>query len=334
MPKSSSAIRSYWETQGAEIPFQRTTPLTMVGARKTEFLGSALQLARQDHEWSFSLLGRVFWDLATNFARQAQIFRILMQPAFAGIVRKEPRLPFKYLSKDYLARGLTVAERAACFVHHYEHLVANLPYNILRRTLHRDLSVLELRKGETLYRVNMGLSRSSDIDQDKEGELALKLMVDETPVFVLAFTVVPGRIVGSSAKDVLLISRLQGVRGTYHAISLATKALHEVAPAALLVAAMRGVAEACGIGEMAGVCAIRQVNYSEDLSSSFKQAYDDFFSELGATRNAANFYSSPLPFEEKPLGFVKKGHKTRTKEKRAFKLQVAQEVYRRIREVT
>jgi uncharacterized protein VirK/YbjX len=306
----------------------------MVGARKTEFLGSALQLARQDHEWSFSLLGRVFWDLATNFARQAQIFRILMQPAFAGIVRKEPRLPFKYLSKDYLARGLTVAERAACFVHHYEHLVANLPYNILRRTLHRDLSVLELRKGETLYRVNMGLSRSSDIDQDKEGELALKLMVDETPVFVLAFTVVPGRIVGSSAKDVLLISRLQGVRGTYHAISLATKALHEVAPAALLVAAMRGVAEACGIGEMAGVCAIRQVNYSEDLSSSFKQAYDDFFSELGATRNAANFYSSPLPFEEKPLGFVKKGHKTRTKEKRAFKLQVAQEVYRRIREVT
>jgi uncharacterized protein VirK/YbjX len=332
LSKSSSAIRGYWDAEGAETPFQRTTPLTLAGARKAEFLGSALQLARQDHEWSFSLLGRVFWDVTTNFARQAQIFRLLMQPAFAGLVPKEPRLPFKYLSKDYLARGLTVAERAACFVHHYEHLVANLPYNILRRTLHRDLSVLELREGEALYRVTMGLSRCSDIGQDKEGELALKLLVDETQVFVLAFTVVPGSVVGSPSRDVLLISRLQGVRGCYREISSATKAMHEVAPAALLVAALRGVAEACGIREMAGVCAIRQVNYSEDLSSSFKKTYDDFFSELGATRTAANFYSSPLPFEEKPLSFVKKGHKTRTKDKRAFKLQVAQEVCGRIRE--
>jgi uncharacterized protein VirK/YbjX len=176
----------------------------------------------------------------------------------------------------------------------------------------------------------MGLSRRDDIGQDKEGELALKLLVDRNVVFVLACTIVPGQVVGSTATHAVLISRLQGVKGCYDEITLATRAFREVAPAALLVAALRGVAEACEVTALAGVCAERQVNYSDELSAAFARTYDDFFSELGAARNPAGFYLSPLPLEEKPLALIKKGHKKRTKEKRAFKQQVATGICARI----
>jgi hypothetical protein len=65
---------------------------------------------------------------------------------------------------------------------------------------------------------------------------------------------------------------------------------------------------------------------SEEFSSHYRSAYDDFFAELGATRNSAGFFVSPIPMPEKPVASIKQGHKLRTREKRAFKLQVAADV--------
>jgi hypothetical protein len=205
-------------------------------------------------------------------------------------------------------------------------LNSRLNRSFLRRAFERDVPTVEMERDSNKYSITFGQSRREDIVQDREGELSLKLQVDGTVVFVLAFTIVPGWVVASETKDILLITRLQGVKGCYHQINLATKALHEVAPAALLVAALQGVAEACGIQEMAGVCATSQVNYKEELSASFKNSYDDFFAELGATRTPANFFRSPIPLQEKSLALITNGHKARTRKKRAFKLQIACDV--------
>ena len=289
-----------------------------------------LRLVSQKHDWSLPHLGRILLDVSTSLPRQFKIFRILTLPAFAGIALREPKFPFKYLNKDYLAQGLTVDERASCFIHHYRRLHTALPYKFVHQALHRDLNIITTRRGDSTYCVTLSLSRSDEIGQDREGELALKLHVDGMRVFVLAFTIVPGWVVASDADDVVLISRLQGVKGSYHEIQQATKAFHDIAPPALLVAVLQGIAKAGGISEMAGVCAMSQPNYTPELSGSFRNAYDDFFLDLGASRVSAKFFASSFPLEEKPLAAVKRGHKTRTKDKRTLKQQIADDVCRLI----
>jgi transposase len=49
------------------------------------------------------------------------------------------------------------------------------------------------------------------------------------------------------------------------------------APPALLLFALHGFARSFGIGRMAGVSAVRQSSYTEELSFFYKNAYDDFF---------------------------------------------------------
>lgn len=77
---------------------------------------------------------------------------------------------------------------------------------------------------------------------------------------------------------------------------------------------------------MAGIWGRSQFCYDEKSAALFQESYDDFFVELGATRDAADFYSSPLPVIEKSVDQIRNGHKSRTRKKRAFKLEIARQV--------
>jgi len=240
----------------------------------------------------------------------------------------EPKFPFRYLHRDYLAHGLAAAKRASSFLHHYQRLSASLSAGLLNQILRRGFTLHEAQQGGSHYRIELGMSR----DIYWEGEMSLNLEVNGVVVFILSFSIVPGSVVGLEAPDALLITRLQGVKGRHPEIHEATKNMHEVAPPALLVAALQGVAGALEIRNLAGIQSTRQSAHCEGLSTSFKEAYDDFFSELGATLNSANFFLSAIPVQEKPLAFVTNGHKSRTRRKRAFKQQVANAVCRLLRE--
>ena len=239
-------------------------------------------------------------------------------PALAEVSRSNPRFAFKYLTHDYLARGLTTAQRAACFLHHYRRLHAALPDPLLRQALGGDIALHEIHVDGHRFNVSMGLCKT----WDKEGEMSLNLHVNGEIVFLMSFTIVPGTVVNSEASEVLLISRLQGMKGSYREIHLATRALHNVAPDAVLLAALQGIADAFGIREIAAVTAARQGSGTKDSLAAFKQAYDDFFTGLGIPQTSAGFFLTPVPVERKPLASIKKGHRIRTKEKRAFKQRI------------
>lgn len=127
-----------------------------------------------------------------------------------GTGSNRPHICVQYLTRDYLSRGLTVAERASCFVHHYSRLQAKLPESFLRQMLHRDITFVEIREGDRSFGITMGLSRP----HDKEGEFSLNLLVGGEMVFVLSFTIVPGRVVRSKTADVLLINDYRASRDT------------------------------------------------------------------------------------------------------------------------
>jgi len=266
-----------------------------------------------------ALLVGVLWRGLTHIGTHRRLLRFLLGiPAYAEFVFSSPSFAFKYLTKNYLVRDFTLADRVSCFLHHYKRLKMALPDSLLRLILQQDVVLLEICEGAHRFSITLGLSRP----YDEEGELSLNLCVDDKIVSILAFTVVPGSVVHSPAAEILLISRLQGIKGAYSSISLATRTLHDVAPNALLLAALQGVADAFGITGMVAVSAARQSCFSEKFAAFFIEAYDDFFTELGIPKNADGFYSTPVSIQGKPLASIKHGHKLRTKEKRAFKQQI------------
>jgi len=326
----TNQILSRWGVHEPDSRLMYCRRLLLEGIRSNRLLSPLLKPARKVRDWFTPHSVRKLLRWSISMPRQLEISQLLKEPAFQDLTATYKELRYKYLSDDYLVRDFTVAERASCFVHHYSYLNATFPPSLLRQALHGDISILRINESGNLYEITMGLSKPSDCD--KEGELSLFLRVNGSPVFNLSFTVVPGGIVGSQAPDVLLITRIQGMPGCFHPISLATRTLHEVAPPALLIAALEGIASAFGIRAMAGVSATRQASYCEEWADSLKAAYDDFFASIGAIRCPDNFFLSPLPTQQKPLVFIKKGHKTRTRKKRAFRQQVAGDVCRLLRE--
>jgi uncharacterized protein VirK/YbjX len=269
--------------------------------------------------WSPFRLARVLWGAFSHIGTQRKIFQILKRPPYAEAVRRNPRLPFKYLAINYLVRGFTLVERGACLLHHYRRFHALLPSNLLSRILQGNVTLHDIHEDGQHFAISMGLS----MPWDKEGEISLNLEVNGEIVFLLSFTIVPGWVVQSEAGEVLLISRIQGTKGCYREIQLATKAMYDVAPSPLLLAALQGVANAFGIREFAGVSAARQSGPDyEEHTASLEQAYDSFFSQLGIAPNAAGFYLSSISVEDKPLASIKQGHKLRTRQRRAFKRDI------------
>jgi uncharacterized protein VirK/YbjX len=276
-------------------------------------------VAKSGEPFSLLRFGVVLWRGLTHLRTHRDVLHLLLSvPPFDEIVQKNPRFAYKYLTDDYLARGFSVSDSAACFLHHYRRLQELLPDSLLRQILQEEVTVHAIPEGGERFALTMGLSRPFD----NEGELTLRLRVDGDIVFVVSFTIVPGWVVESQAAEVFLITRLQGIKGCYRQIGDATKAMHDVAPARLLLAALQGVADAFGIGTVAAIPADRQTSYSMDCALAFKEAYDDLFTELGLSMNTSGFFSSALPIEQKPLTSIKRGHKLRAKKKRAFKQQI------------
>lgn len=276
---------------------------------------------REIYLWPYRS-ARFLRGCASKICNQFEIIRIVSSPMLFGLARLAPILPFKYLANGYLARGLTVKERASCLAHHYRRLNAKVPASIVSQVLYRDMILLERQTPNCLCKVILGFERHAV----REGELFLHLRVDGSTIFVLQFTVIPGWVVKSKVSDVLLISRLQGAKGCFPQIHQATKAFNDVAPPALLLSTLQGIAAAYGVREMAGVCATRQFSHCDEFADSFKRQYDDFWLDIGADRATEIFFSSPLPPPEKPLILVHNGHQARARKKRAFKLKIATEV--------
>jgi uncharacterized protein VirK/YbjX len=263
--------------------------------------------------------------MATNLPRQREIFRLLALPLFSARVQTDPGFPFKFLSTRYLCRGLPTRARAASLVHHFQFLEAHLPGSLLHQRQPLAMTVFKKREGDSLYTVQLDFPAEDSI---YEGESRLGMLVDGVLVYCLQFSIVPGWVVQSTERDVVFVLRLQGVKGLYEQIRTATRALEDVAPPALLMAALQGIASAWGVREMAGICARSQYCYRESAASLYTQTYDDFFAAIGATRVTSDFFRGPLPLPVKALDRIKNGHKSRTQKKRAFKLQIAEEVSR------
>ena len=283
------------------------------------FIRPLMILSRQRINWSpFMILGES-WRLLTHIGVEREIRELLKLSPFDEIIQDNPGLALKFVIPNYLARCLTIDERASCFLHHYRRIHAGLSDCVLRQILQGNVIFHEIAKDGNCFALTIGLPRPPF---DKEGEVSLRLRVDGNEVLDLSFIIAPGWVVKSKATDILLITRLQGTSGCHRQAKLVRKRLHEYSPRKLLLAALEGTANAFGIGEMEAVCAAYQRSYGRTSTAILESGYDDFFAKAGMIKTSAGFYSRPIPFEAKPLALFKGRNRSRARKSRAVRQQI------------
>ena len=160
--------------------------------------GNKEGLPRQQKRGLPVLAAGLFWRAILNARTHRELTRLLRFPPFADAVQNNPKFGLKYLTEHYLVKGFTVAERAACFRHHYSRLHSALPDRLLRQILQWSFALHEFTEGAHRFTVAMGTSRPCD----KEGEMSLVLLVNGEIIYTLSFTLVPGWVVKSTRTEV------------------------------------------------------------------------------------------------------------------------------------
>lgn len=281
-----------------------------------------LGAARQTDRWDPVRLIVRCWHLirlAFNPTRHLKVHQAL---ALNDLLETYPRTTFKYLG-TYLARSLSVADRAMILTNHYSYLKRQIAEPSLSSILFGRLRLWEESQQPSLFGIYLAFSHPID----REGELSLIFRTDSSDVFTLSFTISPGGVLGVTADHVFLVSRLQGQQGCFEQIRNATKSFGELSPAAMLIAALEGIAQALDIQDVVGVCAQEHVALEETSPThDFISAYDHFWLSLGARKMNDSFFHIQIPLPEKPIHLIKQHHRSRTLEKRKFKKQIADQV--------
>lgn len=258
-----------------------------------------------------------------------KIARVLTSYETQPLVRAEPRMMFKHLS-GYLGAGLSQRERAAILIEHYTFMKARVDQDFFRKIVDCRLELWRQTLNEHAYRIHLTFPRTSH----DEGDLSLIFKADNVDIYTVSFTIGPGSIAGLTVRRAVYIGRVQGKGRGLPLIRTATKDCLDISPAALLLAAIEGIATALELRHMVGIGADRQISASADSRpDGLVHAYDEFWMAAGGSRLDRNMYHLAVPLPEKPIQAIKRNHRARVMRKRTFKKLLKDEVRRAFSDV-
>jgi uncharacterized protein VirK/YbjX len=231
---------------------------------------------------------------------------------------------FHHLShRHYLARGLPLRQRVRCVLAHYgfEETMFDAGY---KRAIYCDggLALWRHEDRDRGWRFEIRLEMAPRLCA--EGDLTIALRATgggggaEACLHRLSFSWVDGAFAGVGAPIVPFIARNQGHRADVRdAFAAFEQAFPNNSPGFFCFAALQGIAEALGIGQVAAVKAAWQSAWTPADARHFANAYDGFWETLGGVPAAHKAYRIALPFHLKPLSEMPSRHRKRAALRRA-----------------
>ena len=290
---------------------------------------TALRAAAAEHgRGALTRLSKTAWLLA-NPRTSLALLVLFASEKMRPLLRIEPRLMFKFLP-DYLAAGLSRRERAGLLIHHYTFLNTRVDGSFFAQISDRRMELWQLAADDHVHRIWLLFPGTPY----SEGDLTLIFEADGVDIYTLSFTIGPGSIAGLDARDVMYIPRVQGKGHGMDQIRAATRSCGDVSPAALLLAAADGIAQALELDHMVGIGASIQVTTSLGKKpDELMKAYDEFWTAMGGSRLDRNMYELPVSSTGKSILLIKRDHRSRTLRKRRFKKMVSEQVCQTFRDV-
>ena len=260
--------------------------------------------------------GRTFWELLWHFI-EGKEFR-------EANWSHRPFLPHGFLKAPYLARTFSQAQKYQGFCTNYMYLNHFISPQALDGLFGKYVVLLTTKSDDAEYRIELTFNEGAR----NEGEICVRFKSDDQTLFATEFSIVPGALVGVAERHVILIAHMQGWGGTLGQHQAATKAMRDIAPQAVLFAAVQGIARALKISVIAGVSARNQVCFDDAKAALFEGAYDGFYRSIGASGPTDGFYHYRMlaPDEVKPMATA--GHRRRTRLRRKVKEEISEAVRR------
>jgi len=292
--------------------------------------GMWMREAARHHDWTlrraFQLLVLPPLLLVTHIPLHRRVLTVGKLPDFHGMTKYQPRFLYKYLNNLYLVRGLGVKARGEAFIRHYHTFAAAFDRAFLSGLQEGQVPLMAAERGGVSYEITMCQS----LQYMNEGEVSLHFCADGEVIYIAAFTIVPGWTLEIDTDSALLVTRLQGSRGKFGAISKATKDLMDLTPQFILFSALQGIAMVLGISYIGSVSGARHISNEDPQSPLFHKAYDDFMVSQGAVGSADDLFRLQVPVREKPLNYIKRDHRARTLRKRRFRTRIVRDVSARL----
>ena len=237
-------------------------------------------------------------------------------PDLAKLIHNHPRLIYRYLG-DYLISTLSTADKLIVLASHYKFLLTITQKDFFKRIQAKAYLWQEIHNNN-----HYSIALEFPFGRDSEGDLSLVVEFNSRPVYLASFTFIRVKVMPFQVEKAIFVGRMQGLTDI-DLIRNTTKSLHDIAPPALLIAALQGIASACKITTLIGV------SNDQQLSTTKKYVYfnyDSFWDSLGAAKTKYDLFSLTIPFTEKPIEQIKHNHRRRTLYKRQFKNRIRQVV--------
>jgi uncharacterized protein VirK/YbjX len=232
----------------------------------------------------------------------------------------QPWDPFHFISHPgYLAQGLTLAQRFKAALVHYRQEGALFDEALVQQIYSRD--------GFTLWRAEVdGHAFSMHMalagEESLEGDLCVRLLADGQCVGSQNFVWSDAALFGGSGGPTLFITRNQ--THTWPELQIFRACFKQNSPPYFCLAALAGVAQACGMSELYAVHYQSQMSYLPKYDSSFRNSYDEFWEKFSARRVAPEAYRLALPLELRDLSELKSKHRSRAEARRRAWSEVGQ----------
>lgn len=256
-----------------------------------------------------------------NNADFQHLKQLVAQLPLAPLLRRQPRFVFKYLS-PYIATNFDRTSRLTLLLHHYRFLQQHCGPAFFAAVAGHAILWRDER-GPEVFTISISYPQQIGF----EAELSLNFVLNDTVLQVVGFVIAPGHLLGTAEEPILLLSQVQGTRQAA-LLKHATRALHDIPPAILLVNAAYGLVAAWGIRRAAGVSSESQVSAGQ--GNYFN--YTAFWQRLmGSSSGAGGTLLLPMPTPEKPITQIASHHRGRNLRKRRYKQGIRETVEQQAR---
>lgn len=222
---------------------------------------------------------------------------------------------FHVRHRHYLCMGLTIRERIAAALSHYQYEETHHDIAYLD-SVYRDggLPLWSCRRAETDYTLLLKAS----IKDRQEGGTSIVLMAGDTWLAEMSYSWVDSALIDSNeSKLSLFVTRSQSSSPDVPELKQFRQHFPQHSPPYFCLAAMQGVALVHRQTLLAGIRHDRQIAYLPKYDRSFRRSYDEFWESFGGQPVGSRAYVMPLPFMVRPLETVAAKHRTRAAERRA-----------------
>ena len=247
------------------------------------------------------------------YFKVSSVFKL---PRVTRFKERRKWIELKY-TRNYLVRDLDCVSRAEMLCYHYKFLNNNMSDDFLDAILNDRVVLWKSKQSIYKFEIILNFPRF-----DREGDLSLEFAFNGMTLYNMSFTIVPGNYIGISHKSVLLITRSQGSRDRFRFIKFATKSLNDISPLSILLTAAQSIATALGLKTAAVSAKFQIVAGWENDGHDYIARYDETWISMGGEKTNDMVFELPAKPGGKPLSLTSRSHRSRTKKKRQYKIEL------------